>query len=189
MTDAKPTFTSLSRQQFREYFQPSRLVLCILPSARTESRVNIITLSFNMHCSYKPSMMAIAVQDVNRSHELIQAADEFVLSVPGESMAKVTMACGRESLADSDKVKALGLELVQSSSVGVPGLLRAIANIELRKYAAIETGDHLLVVGEVLSYNVNIDNHERPLLSVGPRTDGYKVLEHEGIHRIGVVGL
>lgn len=134
-------------------------------------------------------MMAIAVQDVNRSYELIEAAEEFVLAVPGESMAKATMACGWESLANSDKVKTLGLELVRSNSVAVPGLLRAIANIELRKRAAVETGDHLLVVGEVLSYNVNTENHERPLLSVGPRTDGYKVLEHEGMHRIGVVAI
>lgn len=60
-------------------------------------------------------MMAIAIQDINRSYELAKAADEFVLAVPGESMAKATMACGWESLADSDKVKTLGLELVESN--------------------------------------------------------------------------
>lgn len=187
MHETAVVFTELPRQNFRDYFQPSRLVLCVVPSKDTESGVNVISISFNMHCSYKPSMMAIAVQAVNQSYALIRAASEFVLAVPGESMAKEAMFCGRESLKDSDKVQTLGLELVRSSTIGVPGLLRAIANIELRKHAAIDCGDHVLIVGEVLRYGVNTDNHERPLLSVGRRTDGYRVLLQEGIHRIAVV--
>ena len=97
------------------------------------------------------------------------------------------MACGRLSLRDVDKVKELKLELVQSTYISVPGLLRAIANIELAKRATLLTGDHILVVGEVLKFGVNKANRERPLVSLGPRVDGFDVLAHEGMHRLGVV--
>jgi flavin reductase (DIM6/NTAB) family NADH-FMN oxidoreductase RutF len=69
----------------------------------------------------------------------------------------------------------------------VPGLRRAIANIELVKRAIVEAGDHVVVVGEVLRFAVNKGTRERPLLSVGADTSGYRVLAHEGIHRLAVV--
>src|SRR5206468_3591431 len=53
---SKFNFTTLRRQQFRRYFQPSRVLLAVVP-APTKSGVNVITLCFNMYCSYKPSMM------------------------------------------------------------------------------------------------------------------------------------
>jgi flavin reductase (DIM6/NTAB) family NADH-FMN oxidoreductase RutF len=180
------SFTKLSRQQFRKYFQPSRLLLCVLP-APTPSGINVFTVSFNMYCSYKPPMMAIAVHNINRSWELIREADEYVLSVPGESLANETLQCGIVSLKDQDKVKTLKLNLHPSERVRVPGLQRAIANIELKKFASIETGDHSLVVGTVLKFGVNTRCRERPLISVGPDTSGYKVLAQKGIHRVAVV--
>jgi flavin reductase (DIM6/NTAB) family NADH-FMN oxidoreductase RutF len=140
-----------------------------------------------MYCSYKPPMMAIAVHNINRSWELIREADEYVLSVPSESLANETLQCGIVSLRDQDKVKTLKLDLSPSEKVRVPGLKRAIANIELKKFASIEAGDHSLVVGRVLRFAVNTRCRERPLISVGPDTRGYTVLAQEGIHRIAVV--
>ncbi len=179
-------FDDVRRQEFRNYFQPSRVVLGVVP-ANTESGVNVITLCFSMYCSYKPPMMAIAIQDCNESYALIQRADEYVLAVPGESMVHEAMLCGRESVRDVDKAKVLSLELVPSATVRVPGLRHAIANIELTKRGVVDAGDHIVVVGEVLRFGVNRDRHERPLLSVGPDTTGYRLLAHAGIHRLAVV--
>jgi flavin reductase (DIM6/NTAB) family NADH-FMN oxidoreductase RutF len=179
-------FTTLSRQQFRRYFQPSRLVLCLLP-APTLSGANVITVSFNMYCSYKPTMMAFAIQNINESWNLIQDADECVLSVPGESLARETLMSGFYSAREHDKISKLNLELCPSEKVRVPGLKRAIANIELKKLTSVETGDHSLIVGKVLRFAVNTKLKERPLLSVGPDTRGYEVLAQKGIHRIAAV--
>jgi flavin reductase (DIM6/NTAB) family NADH-FMN oxidoreductase RutF len=132
-------------------------------------------------------MMAIAVHNINKSWDLIRETDEYVLAVPGESMADVTLQCGVVSVKDQDKVKVLNMELCPSETVRVPGLKHAIANVELKKIAMIDTGDHSLVVGEVLRFAVNTSCTERPLISVGPDTRGYQVVAHEGIHRIAVV--
>jgi flavin reductase (DIM6/NTAB) family NADH-FMN oxidoreductase RutF len=181
-----PVFTELRRQQFRRYFQPSRIVLAILP-APTESGVNIITLSFNMYCSYKPPMMAVAIHNINESFALAQNATEFALAIPGESLAEFSMACGVLSMRDQDKVKQFGVELAPSKHIRVPGLLRSIANVELRRHQVLSTGDHLILTGEVLRFAVNKDNREKPLLSIGPNAGGFKLIAKRGVHRLATI--
>lgn len=178
-------FAATRRQQFRRYFQPSRIIIGVVP-APTSSGVNVITLCFVMHCSYKPPMLAFAIHDVNWSHGLFASASECVLAVPGESLAAETLECGRRSGREIDKVDALGLRLCNSREVGVPGLADCVANIETEIVETVRTGDHLTVVSQVRRYGVDKERHERTLLSVGPTHQGYDVLASHGIHRIGV---
>lgn len=140
-----------------------------------------------MTCSYKPAMIAVSVHRHSHSFDLFQTATEFVLAVPGESLAHEALFCGVKSGRDYDKVKECSLQLSTSEFVGVPGLLAAIANVELSVAGRMETGDHLTIVGEVKRYAVNASNRERNLLSVGPSHSGYEVLVAKGIHRIAVV--
>lgn len=183
----EPVFTPLSRQAFRRYFQPSRILLGIVP-APTASGINIITLCFTMYCSYKPPMLAVAIHNINASYELFNKASRYLLSVPGESMVDETLYCGTESMSQvGDKVANLKLGLINSEKVPIPGLAKAIANVEMVKHYSLRTGDHLLVIGEAVSFRARKDSTERPLLSVGPNAFGYRVLAHQGIHRIAVV--
>lgn len=179
-------FTTVRRQQFRRYFQPSRVLLGIVP-APVESGFNVITLCFSMYCSYRPPMIAVAINDHSSTFELIREADEFVLSVPGPSLLSETIQCGTRSMRDIDKIKTLQMNLIESETVSVPGLRDAIANVELRKSAILPTGDHILVVGRVTRFAVNSASNELPLLSVGPNTYGYSLLQKKGIHRLAVV--
>lgn len=180
------SFESLTRQQFRRYFQPSRIVLGIIP-APTRSGVNIITLSFNMHCSYKPPMMAVAIHKSSATYNLIPSISEFVFAVPGEKLVDVAMFCGTSSMRDNDKVEVLGLALTRQSNFIVPGIEEAIANIELRKVTNFKTGDHMLLIGEVLRFGVNEKCNQSPLLSIGPNESGFTLLRKKGIHRLGIV--
>lgn len=132
-------------------------------------------------------MIAIAVNDRSVTHTLIQRATNYVLAVPGQTLVDATMYCGLYSMRDIDKVKRLSLELMKSEMIPVPGLLRAIANVELKKVTTVKTGDHLLVIGEVLRFAVNRKINELPLVSIGPYTDGYQLLRKKGVHRIAVV--
>jgi flavin reductase (DIM6/NTAB) family NADH-FMN oxidoreductase RutF len=174
----------LSRQKFRAYFQPSRVVLGVVPDG--EERVNVITLCFSMYCSYRPPMLALAVHDVNHSYALFSRSEHFVLSVPGEGLAEQALGCGLTSGRDVDKVAAYGLRLADSGCVGVPGLADAVANVELAVAARVRTGDHLTVIGRALRFAVNDHIDERNLVSVGPRHEGYDLVARKGIHRIAV---
>lgn len=179
-------FVRQRRQQFRRYFQPSRILLCVMPAPNT-SGLNIIPLCFCMHCSYKPPMLAIAIQDSNASYEFIERAREYVLAVPGTSMLNETVYCGTTSARNVDKVRELNLHLLPSEKISVPGVRNAIANIEMLKESSVEVGDHILVVGRAVNFRVNVNSKDLPLLSVGPDTRGYKVLARQGIHRIGTI--
>ena len=180
-------FVPMSRQRFRRFFQPSRIVIGVIP-APNASGVNLITLCFLMHCSYKPPMIAVAIQNINRSFDLIQKAKEYVLAVPGESMAEATLLCGIRSMTEiDDKATAFNLKLESSERIAVPGLANAIGNIELVKEHSLITGDHCLVVGRAVNFRVRKNCSELPLLSIGPDTTGYEVLQQHGIHRIGTV--
>jgi Conserved protein/domain typically associated with flavoprotein oxygenases, DIM6/NTAB family len=182
----EPVFTTLKRQQFRAYFQPSRVLLGVVP-ASCESGVNIITLCFNMYCSYKPPMMAVSIHNRSATYGLIQQCDHYVLSVPGPDLVDASMFCGVESMKRVDKVKELALELVKSETIDVPGIKKAIANVEMTKVSAQVTGDHILLVGRVNRFGVNLERYEAPLLSIGPKTTGYRLLKRKGIHRLGVI--
>jgi flavin reductase (DIM6/NTAB) family NADH-FMN oxidoreductase RutF len=182
---SSPVFSPLRRQQFRAYFQPSRVLLGIVP-AETKSGVNVITLCFSMYCSYKPPMMAVAVHNRSATYGLIQRSDSYVLSVPGIELVDTAMYCGTESMKDVDKVDHLKIELTEGVTVPVPGLKKAIANVEMTKVSTERTGDHILVVGRVARFGVNTDLEEPPLLSIGPNTVGYRLLRKKGIHRLAV---
>jgi flavin reductase (DIM6/NTAB) family NADH-FMN oxidoreductase RutF len=132
-------------------------------------------------------MLAIAIQDINASYELIQKTREYVLAVPGTSMLEETRFCGTASARDFDKARELKLDLLTSEKVAVPSLEKAIANIEMVKEHSIKVGDHILVVGKAVNFRVSINQNELPLLSVGPDTRGYRILAQKGIHRIGTV--
>lgn len=134
-------------------------------------------------------MMAAAFQNVAESYGLVREAAEYVLAVPGPSLLNETIFCGTRSLKDTDKVATLGLALIPSRTIAVPGIAKAIANVELVKETLVHTGDHVMLIGRVTRFGVNRAKKELPLLSIGPDTAGYRLLVHKGIHRIATVEL
>ena len=154
-------FESVKRQQFRRWFQPSRIILCGMPGP-AESGLNVIKLCFTMYCSYKPPMLAMAVHNINASYELIQRTTEYVLTVPGVDMVTETLTCGLRSARDCDKMSLTGLETVQSEKIDVPGRSKALANVEMVKHVSVITGDHILVVGRVVNFRVKLKNKKCP---------------------------
>jgi len=180
-------FTTVSRSGFREIFQPSRIVIAMLPDPT--HGVNPITLCFVTHAAYRPRMMGFAIQRGSRSYDLIDVGQETVLAVPGEAMVEETLYFGVESGNTVNKIDATGTELTQSETVRVPGLAKAIANIEGEVVSLTGAGDHKFALARVRAYRVRRGIEQLPLLSVGPRADGYRVLARRGIHRLGVVSV
>ncbi len=178
-------FDSVSRSSFRAEFQPSRIVIALLPDATHGA--NPVTLCFVTHAAYRPRMVAFSIQQGSRSYGLLLPGIECVLAVPGEGLVEETMYFGVRSGNQEDKLEVANAKLLRSNSVSVPGLALAIANIEVTVEAVVPAGDHKLAIGRVSDYRVRSGHNELPLLSIGPRTAGYKVLAKRGMHRLGVV--
>jgi flavin reductase (DIM6/NTAB) family NADH-FMN oxidoreductase RutF len=161
-------------------------VIGVLPDSK-QHRMNLITLCFDMYCSYKPPMMAFAIWHRSHTFSLLKVATECVLGVPGRQMADVAMFCGTRSGRSVDKASTCGLSLIESEFVAVPGIEECVANVEVRIARTIRTGDHVMVICEVRKFGVDRKKKERCLLSLGPENTGYEVLAHQGVHRIGAV--
>lgn len=177
---------NINRNQFREIFQPSRVVLGIVHD-ESNKRPNIITLAFNMYVSYSPLMYAIAVQNINYSYQLFKCCNEYVISVPGEKLYQETLFCGTKSGRNVDKFSETNLTALPSAKISTVGIKECMANMECIKKNFIETGDHAIVIGEVVNISRNSTNAERNILSISSDTRGYDLYIHEGIHRLGAV--
>lgn len=178
-------FRKADRDDLRKLFQPSRIVLAVVEDA-FHGRFNVLPLCFHTWCSYDPLLYAVAVDKANYSSKLFSEATEFVLSVPGERMLEAVVYSGTHSGREHDKVRECGIEWSDSRKVNPPGVSSSLANIEMQAVAKYPTGDHLLVVGEVLAIWIAEKLVERPLLAVGPSSVGYEVLARQGTHTIGV---
>ena len=173
-----------SREDLRRSFQPSRIVLAVVPDP-TQNRFNILPICFHTWCSYDPLMYVVAIAEENFSSELFQCAEEFVLAIPGEKMLEQVRFCGTHSGRDCDKAKMCKIRWVDSGEIVTPGIASAKANIELVTTDRVPVGDHTLVIGEAKSITIDEDNAEKALLAIGPNPRGYRALTSFGIHTIG----
>jgi flavin reductase (DIM6/NTAB) family NADH-FMN oxidoreductase RutF len=177
----------INRNEFRQSFQPSRIVLAIIED-RKNNRYNILPIAFNMYCSYNPLMFSIAIQNINYSYNLIKETDELVLSIPGEKIVEEVMFCGTNHGSEIDKFKKTNLTKNISNIIKTPGIKESIINIECSRKAYMITGDHLVVSCEVLHIEKNKDNNQKNILSISNNfTDNYKLLCSCGFHNLAIV--
>lgn len=112
---------------------------------------NAIGLGWWTICSWKPPMMAISVGTPRYSRECIDASREFVVCLIGEEHARGAWVCGTVSGRAKDKLALAGFTVVPSLKVGVPTIAESVLSFECRVVNRVETGDHLLYVGEVVA--------------------------------------
>lgn len=181
----KSQFQPVRRQQFRDYFQPSRIMIACVSNSQL-TKLNFITLCFAMHAAYKPSSIAFAVEKRHFSHSMLKPGYKCVLAIPGVDLTEETLYCGTNSGRDVDKLAELKLDLLDMGSTTPPGLAMAIGNIELSITGQMDSGDHDVFLGRVEQYLINEHMRKPGLLSIGADETGYKVIARKGIHRIAV---
>ena len=163
---------------------PARVVLAVSFDSGN-NRSNIIALGWKMRTSLQPPMVAISIGKTRYSHQLLNEVGEFVLAFPGEDLAEQVFFCGTNSGRNVDKFKEANLTPVEAKSVK-PALIEECAvNFECRVTGTLETGDHTIFAGEVLTSWVS-DEKKKLLLSVSYQ-EAYQVLLEKKGHRLGVV--
>lgn len=105
------------------------------------------------------ALIAVAVAKSNKTHELMQKADRFALSVLGEnSDPKLIETFGFKSARDTDKYAELETEEIES--VKVPKA--ALGYMVLEKIDAIENPTHTLFIGKMVEGDI-LDEKDRPM--------------------------
>ena len=164
MAQKQVDYGTASKRKF-----PEQVVIAL---AKDEKGVaNPITLGWTMVTSGTPPMMAIAVAKGHYSVGAIRHSREFVIAFPSEDMVEETLFYGTHSGRDTEKLKAHPCTTQPASVVDCVLLADAVANFECRLASELETGDHVVFVGEVTAAHVNEDAKGR-LYSVA---SGYRL--------------
>lgn len=179
-------FRTATRDELRTIFQPSKVLLAVVPTPIPD-RCNVLPLCFHTWCSYSPLLYCVAIQRSSYSAELFEVARDFTLGIPGEKMLGQVVFCGTHTGRTCDKARQCGIEWIASTSVSTPGIRTAIANMEVQTQDRLHAGDHLLVIGNVVSISISDIVDERPLLAVGPNSKECEVLWQHSIHSVGVI--
>lgn len=178
-------FVAAKRQFFREYFQPSRIVLLVVKDKHS-ARVNVTTLCFVMHAAYKPTSVAFALEKRHLSYDLLRDQRKCVLAVPGRELAEQALICGTKSGREVDKGSLPGMPLTAGSARDFIWIGPANANIELEITGRVGNGDHDLFLAKVINYYICKAACGPNLLSIGRNHNGFELLAHSGMHRIGI---
>lgn len=133
----------------------------------TQGKYNPITLGWTMITSHEPPLMAISIGHTRYSLEVIRRAGEFVVSFPSSAMASEALLYGTKSGRDLDKLAASGAKTQPAGAIDSVLLTDAVANFECKLVSELETGDHVLFVGEVVAAHMNEDRAVDRLYSLG----------------------
>ena len=172
----------------REYWRPGNMLyplpVVLVSCADSEGKPNVFTVAWTGTICSDPAMVYISVRPERYSHEILEAAGEFVINLTTAKLAKSVDYCGVKSGRDVDKFKECGLTPVPSGHVSAPSIKESPASIECKIERIEHLGSHDMMIAKVLGVSVDekyIDNSGRLMLE---KTDPL-VYCHGGYFELG----
>lgn len=104
-----------------------------LVSSAHGGRQNVMAASWAMPLDFSPPKVAVVIDKVTLTRELIEASGEFVLNIPCRAIAGQVLAAGSRSGRDGDKFAATGLAAEPAGAVGVPLVGGCVGWLECRR--------------------------------------------------------
>ena len=111
-----------------------------------------ITANWVSQASFAPPMVAVAVESTSKMIEMIRDAHHFAVSVFHEGQRDLADKLGRGASGASPKLK--GIKTKPGPISGAPVLADALGWVECRVVATLPSGDHTLVLGEVVEAGI-----------------------------------
>jgi len=133
----------------------------LVTSIGKSGNADIITLAWAMPTSIDPPLVAVSIRPRRHSHSLILETKEFVVNIPTMDILNETYFCGSVSGRDHDKFKESGLTAIQAKMVKPPIIKECVAHLECKLHSKLQTGDHTVLVGEVVEAYADRDAFKR----------------------------
>ena len=115
-----------------------------------------MTANWVTQTSFEPPMIAVAVENTSKSIGLIRDAHHFAVNVFQQNQRELAGKLGRASANAPQKLK--GIKTKPAPVSGAPILADALGWVECRVVATLPSGDHTLVLGEVIEAGVEHDD-------------------------------
>jgi len=106
----------------------------ILITTKNGDKVNSMTISWGqLGVEWNRLIFTTYVRTGRFTHQILEKTKEFTVNIPMEEKAqKIIGFCGTKSGKDFDKVKELGLNLVEGEKVNVPGIKELPLTLECK---------------------------------------------------------
>jgi flavin reductase (DIM6/NTAB) family NADH-FMN oxidoreductase RutF len=142
-----------------------------------KDRIGIMPASWVMPVSLKPFLVAVAINPVAFTHDLIDKSNEFSVNVPTGDLARAVKQAGSISSRDVDKFKVIGLHPLAALKIKAPLVEECIGHLECGVIERLTPGDHTIFIAEVQAAQVEAGTFEGVWLV---EKDEAKVLHHLG---------
>lgn len=145
--------------------QPSMPFL--VTTLNKDNSINIAPFSWGTPVSQYPPMMGLALLNKPQKQDSlknIERIGELVFNLIDISIAERVVAASYEYSENVNKFVELNFKPVSSQKIKTPGITEARAHIECKVIFLKETGDHILIVSEIVAASFNPDYYSENLL-------------------------
>ena len=106
----------------------------ILLTTKAGDKVNTMTIGWGkIGIEWNRPVFIAYVRETRFTKSMLEASGEFTVNIPyGEVDSNILGYCGRKSGRDTDKIKDLGLTLVESDMVSAPGIRELPLTLECK---------------------------------------------------------
>lgn len=106
----------------------------ILLTTKVGETVNTMTIGWGkIGIEWNRPVFIAYVRESRYTKQLLEECSEFTVNIPyTETDSKILAYCGKKSGRDTDKIRDLGLTLVESDQVAVPGIAQFPLTLECR---------------------------------------------------------
>ena len=129
----------------------------LVTSQSKDGKKNVMTVAWVSIASWSPPYIAVFISPRRYTYQLIKESGEFVVNVPTIDLLREVDYCGSVSGRSTDKFEETKLTPIPSLKVKAPSIKECIAHIECRLVKEVETGDHVMLLGEVIVARANPD--------------------------------
>jgi flavin reductase (DIM6/NTAB) family NADH-FMN oxidoreductase RutF len=140
-------------REFWKLMSPRLTVL--VTTVDSKGKPDVAPFSFVSPVSFDPPLLMVAIGVNKHSYWNLMRKKEFVVNIPTEKMLEKVWIAGEKWDAEVSKIERAGLQTSKSEKVGPPRLTECVAHIECYLEDAKKYGDHVIIVGRVVSVNVN----------------------------------
>ena len=137
------------------YTSPNPLTL--ICSQNEDGTTNLAPICFVSYLSFNPPMVGFATGKQSHTGKRVRETSKVIVTVPGENLAGVVMACGSSTGAMVNKVAENNIEMksVEDSDIQIPADTKLAMVATLQE--AVEVGDHIPHICQVDKFLGNED--------------------------------
>jgi flavin reductase (DIM6/NTAB) family NADH-FMN oxidoreductase RutF len=140
----------MRQSQFADVLRKVPLVVSVVTVGRGGVE-NGLTVSWASPVSFDPPQFMIAVDRHHYSVDFLKSTRNFAVNVLRSDQVRLAGHFARQSMSDEEKLSAIP---TREATTGAAILSDAVAYFDCELTAIHETGDHLLVIGNVVDAGV-----------------------------------